>query len=290
MAKLTDIKFLKKLLEDSGLRPLHGLGQNFIVNLDVISKMVIASGVNKESSVLEIGSGIGTLTKELAKISKKVVTIEIDKKLVPLEKENLKNFSNISLINDDFLKLDLNELWERYFAEKEVFICANLPYYITSPIIFKILKSGVAFKTLTIMVQKELAERICTVPGTRSSSAISYFINYFCETAYLFTVGRGNFFPIPKVDSAVIKLTKRLCPPVKVLDKKLFFRIIKESFSKRRKKLVNSINEFGHISKKSILEILKNLDYADLRPENLTLEDFAKISNAMTMCSKNNNS
>ena len=269
-------------MEENNLKPLHGLGQNFIVNLDIINKIIDSSGITKTSAVLEIGSGIGTLTGELAKVAKKIVTVEVDKKLVPLAKENLKNFSNISLINDDFLKLDLNELWKNYFIENDVFICANLPYYITSPIIFKILESGVDFRSITVMVQKELAEKICNAPGTRRSSPISYSINYFCETKYLFTVSRANFFPVPKVDSAVVKLIKHPYPPVKVLDEKLFFRIIKESFSKRRKKLSNSIPCSGNISREKIIEILNDLDYANLRPENLTLEDFAKISNLMT--------
>ena len=269
-------------MEENNLKPLHGLGQNFIVNLDIINKIIDSSGITKTSAVLEIGSGIGTLTGELAKVAKKIVTVEVDKKLVPLAKENLKNFSNISLINDDFLKLDLNELWKNYFIENDVFICANLPYYITSPIIFKILESGVDFRSITVMVQKELAEKICNAPGTRRSSPISYSINYFCETKYLFTVSRANFFPVPKVDSAVVKLIKHPYPPVKVLDEKLFFRIIKESFSKRRKKLSNSIPCSGNISREKIIEILNDLDSANLRPENLTLEDFAKISNLMT--------
>ena len=269
-------------MEENNLKLLHGLGQNFIVNLDIINKIIDSSGITKTSAVLEIGSGIGTLTGELAKVAKKIVTVEVDKKLVPLAKENLKNFSNISLINDDFLKLDLNELWKNYFIENDVFICANLPYYITSPIIFKILESGVDFRSITVMVQKELAEKICNAPGTRRSSPISYSINYFCETKYLFTVSRANFFPVPKVDSAVVKLIKNSYPPVKVLDEKLFFRIIKESFSKRRKKLSNSIPCSGNISREKIIEILNDLDYANLRPENLTLEDFAKISNLMT--------
>lgn len=276
-------------MKSNNLKPLHGLGQNFIVNLDVITKMVNLSGINKTSAVLEIGSGIGTLTKELAKTAKKVVTVEVDKTLVPLAKENLKNFNNITLINNDFLKLDLNELWANFFAEKDVFICANLPYYITSPIIFKILEVEVNFKSITVMVQKELAEKICKAPGTRCSSPISYSINYFCETNYLFTVSRANFFPVPKVDSAVVKLTKRLFPLVKVLDEKLFFKIIKGSFIKRRKKLSNSIPCPSNISRKKMFEILNDLDYANLRPENLTLEDFAKISNAITLYLANNN-
>ena len=283
------MKFLKELMKSNNLKPLRGLGQNFVVNSEIITKMVNESGIKKSSSVLEIGTGIGTLTEELAKIAKKVVTIEIDKTLVPLAKENLKNFNNISLINDDFLKLDLNDLWANFFTEKDVFICANLPYYITSPIIFKILESGVNFKSITVMVQKELAEKICKAPGTRRSSPISYSINYFCETNYLFTVSRVNFFPIPKVDSAVVKLTKRLCPPVKVLDEKLFFKIIRGSFIKRRKKFSNSIPCPGNISRKKMFEILNDLNYSNLRPENLTLEDFAKVSNAIILYHTNNN-
>ena len=273
-------------MEENNLKPLHGLGQNFIVNSDIINQMIDSSGITRTSSVLEIGSGIGTLTGELAKVAKKVVTVEVDKKLVPLAKENLKNFNNVILINDDFLKLDLNELWKNYFIENDVFICANLPYYITSPIIFKILQSGIDFRSITVMAQKELAERICKAPGVRSSSYISYFISYFCETKYLFPVSRGNFFPVPKVDSAVVKLIKHSYPPVKVLDEKLFFRIIKESFSKRRKKLSNSIPCSGNISREKIIEILNYFNYSSLRPENLNLADFAKISDAVTIYSE----
>ena len=276
---LTSRKVVKDIMSKCNLNFLHSLGQNFVVNSDVIKRMVCEGGVHKFASVLEIGSGIGTLTKELASVALEVVTVEIDKKLLPLIKENLKEFSNVVVLNNDFLKIDLSNLWDIYFRNKDVFICANLPYYITSAIIIKILNSRLNFNSLTVMVQKEMAQRICAPLGSRNSNALSVLVNYFCEPKYLFNVNRENFVPVPKVDSAVVKLTKFVDSPVKVFDENIFFSTVRESFSKRRKKLRNSVTFFGKISKENMVKILENLSVADLRPENLKLEDFAEISN-----------
>ena len=198
MVDLTNVKVIKSLMQKYDLNFLHGLGQNFIVNSDVVLKMINESGIHKSAVVLEIGTGIGTLTKELVNAASEVVTIEIDKKLIPLIKENLKDFNNITILNDDFLKIDLKNLWDKYFTNREVFICANLPYYITSAIIVKILNSRLNFNSLTVMVQKEVAQRICAPLGSRNSSALSVLVNYFCKPEYLFTVNKENFIPCDK--------------------------------------------------------------------------------------------
>ena len=279
LADLTSKKIVKDIMHKRNLSFLHGLGQIFFVNSNVIKRMVCESGVHKSASVLEIGSGIGTLTKDLAGVASKVVTVEIDQRLLPLIKENLKEFNNVVVFNEDFLKINLKKLWNNYFIDEEVFICANLPYYITSAIIAKILDSRLNFKALTVMIQKEMAQRICAPLGSRNSNSLSVLVNYFCKPEYLFNVNRENFLPIPKVDSAVVKLTKFVDSSVKVFDENIFFSIVRKSFSKRRKKLRNSVTSFGKISKESIAKILEDLKVADLRPENLKLENFAEISN-----------
>lgn len=257
----------------------HQLGQNFIINPDVVSNIIKFCNVNKKTSVLEIGTGVGSLTRELALHAKRVVSIEIDKKLIPLLNETLKDFKNVSLINEDFLKLNLNKLWNDYFKDEKVVICANLPYYITSAIIVKILNSEIPFDSMTIMLQKEVASRICAPVGTRMTGVISLVVNYYCTPEFLFDVDKNNFLPIPKVDSAVIKLNKLKVPPVNVIDKNIFFKIIKSSFAKRRKTILNSIGAFNGLSKEEVKKILDEMNLANLRAENLSLEQFTELSN-----------
>ena len=264
------------------LRFSHSLGQNFIVGPGVVSKIIEACGTNKQISVLEIGTGIGSLTKELSIYSKKVVSVEIDKKLIPVIEETLKDFKNVTVLNCDFLKLDLKKLWAEYFADDDVIICANLPYYITSAIIMKIIECKVDFLSMTLMLQKEVANRICAPVGTRKTGAISAIIQYYCNPEFLFEVGKGNFVPVPKVDSAVIKLNKLKTAPVKVINEDIFFKVIKQSFSKRRKTMLNSLGSFCGIPKEKIKEILTDVGVVNLRPENLSLNMFAEISNIIS--------
>lgn len=279
MLRLTDINTLKSLMKQFGLSFIHGLGQNFIVDSAVVDRIIVMSGVDADSAVLEIGAGVGTLSCRLCECSSCVVTVEIDKKLVPLLGCSLKDYKNVHILNRDFLKIDLEKLWFDYFNNFNVYICANLPYYVSSAIIMKILESGVNFKSLTVMVQKEMAQRICASVGSRKTGTLGVFVNYYCIPEFLFTVGRGSFFPVPKVDSAVIKLVRRENSAVKVFDESLFFKIVKQSFLKRRKKLSNSLVPFQGVSKEDVLKVLKSLDVSDLRPENLSLEQFASVAN-----------
>ena len=232
--------------------------------------------------MLEIGPGIGVLTYELAKVSKKVVSIEIDSKLLPILNETLGEFNNIRIINDDVLKLDLNYLINEEFKGEEVSVCANLPYYITSPVIMKLLESKLPIRSITVMVQKEAADRICALPGTRESGAISIAVRYYCVPEILFKVSKGSFMPSPKVDSAVIRLNVLKNPAVDVEDENLFFKVIKSAFMQRRKMILNSISSGFKIDKCIMNNILENLNISVFaRPEQLNLKDFANISNGI---------
>ncbi len=266
-------------MRKSGLSFLRSFGQNFVVSTDVVDRIVKFSGITDRAAVLEVGTGLGALTEVLCKVSSYVISVEIDEGLFSAVKNQLKKYVNLHIINKDFLKLNLEELWAVHFRGLDVFICANLPYYIASSIIVKILRSRVKFKSLTVMIQREMAQRICAPVGSKRTGPLSVFVNYFCEAEYLFTVARENFFPVPNVESAVIKLTRRVTPKVSVLDEDLLFRIVKQSFLKRRKMLSNSLVPFSGVPKSSALEVLSKLGIKTLRPENLTLEQFACISN-----------
>lgn len=282
MSQLTDIAYVKKILSAHGFTFSKSLGQNFLVNPSVCPRMAESCGCGENVGVIEIGPGAGVLTYELAKAACKVVAIELDQRLLPVLEETLADHDNVKVIHGDAMQLDLRKLIEEEFPGKEVVVCANLPYYITSPIIMRLLEEKLPIQSLTVMVQKEAADRICAAPGTRASGAISAAVHYYSEPEVLFKVSRGSFIPAPKVESAVIKLHIRSEPPVHVEDEKMFFRVVKAAFLQRRKTLANSLSSGLSIPKE---EILSAMEKAGIRPtaraEEMTMEDFEKITESL---------
>lgn len=259
-------------------------GQNFLIDEHVLDKIMKASDVNKEDFVIEIGPGIGTMTQHLASYARKVVAIEIDKMLIPILEDTLKEFDNVSIINKDVLKLDLNQLVQEENQGKPVKIVANLPYYITTPIIMSLFEQKVPLESITVMVQKEVADRMKSEAGTKDYGALSLAVGYYADPYIVANVPPNCFMPRPKVGSAVIKLTRHKIPPVNVKSEKLLFDIIRASFNQRRKTLLNGLNnsELIDASKEDILDAIKTLNKGEsIRGEALTLEEFAKLSNSI---------
>ena len=278
--RLSDIGTIKSILSKHGFSFSKSLGQNFLVNPHVCPEMARLSGAAQGIGVIEVGPGIGVLTAELAKLADKVVSIELDKRLLPVLKETLAEFDNVKIVNDDIMKIDLAALIREEFPGKDVVVCANLPYYITSPVIMRLLEEKLPISSITVMVQKEAAERICAPVGTRASGAVTVSVNYYAEAKTLFKVSAGSFMPPPKVDSAVIRLDIRSEPPVPVKDEKLFFSVIKAAFAQRRKTISNSLSNALHIEKKALAEALEAAGVsASARAEQLTLKDIARIAN-----------
>lgn len=278
MPNLTDLATLRALCEKYDFTLSKGFGQNFIVNPGVCPKIVEASGIGPDMGALEIGPGMGVLTKELAKRAGKVVAIEVDRRLPPLLEETLGQFSNVKIVLEDVLKLDLHRLLKEEFGDMPVAVAANLPYYITSPILMKLLEERLPIESITVMVQKEAARRICAPPGSREAGAISYGVSYYAQPRVLFDVQPGSFYPPPKVTSSVIQLTLHKTPPVKTEDEARLFRLIRAAFSQRRKTAANSISAGAGISKAQVIKALEEAGLsASVRPEQLTLEDFCKL-------------
>lgn len=282
MEKLSNISNIKSILSRHGFTFSKSLGQNFLINPSVCPKMALESGAGQGTGAIEIGPGIGVLTCELARLADKVVAVELDNRLLPVLDETLSEFDNVKVINADALKIDFNKLISDEFGNKPVCICANLPYYITSPVIMRLLESKLPVTSITVMVQKEAAQRICAKVGTRQSSSITVAVDYYAEPEMLFGVSAGSFMPAPKVDSAVIRLNIRKKPPVSVEDESLFFKTVQAAFGQRRKTLSNSLSSGLKIEKPQIIDILNRADVpANSRAEQLTLEQFAAVSNAL---------
>ena len=278
---LTNLSEIKPLLERHGFSFSKSLGQNFLINAAIPVKIAESCGAGPEDTVLEIGPGIGCLTKELAQRTKRVVSVEIDKKLMPVLRETLAEYDNVTVINKDILDVDIGALCEELGC-KELYVCANLPYYITTPIIMKLLECNAPIKSITVMVQKELAQRFCSKPNTAEYGSVTASINYRAEVKNLFTVSPGSFLPAPKVSSSVIRLDI-VPPPVEVKDEKTFFRVIRAAFAMRRKTLSNNLaNEFK-ITKAEATEIIKNCGFSEtVRGEALSISDYAKISDELS--------
>ncbi len=279
MQNLSDISVVRSVLSRHGFNFSKALGQNFLINPTVCPRMAENCGADENTGVIEIGAGIGVLTAELAKIAKKVVSIELDTRLLPVLEETLSDFDNIEVVNADVMKTDLHALIKEKFQGMDVVVCANLPYYITSPIITMLLEEKLPIKAITVMIQKEAADRLSTPVGSRDSGAITVCTNYYAEVKHLFNVSRGSFMPPPNVDSTVIKLEIRPEPAVKVSDEKKFFRMVKAAFAQRRKTAVNSIASGMGLSKNQVAEALQNsgLD-VNVRAEKLTMEELAELS------------
>lgn len=260
MQNLTDLSTIRGLFERHGFQFSKTLGQNFLINPSVCPRIAELGGADSETGVIEIGTGVGVLTVELAKRAKKVVAIEIDSRLLPILDETLAEFDNVKVINADVLKLDLHRLVAEEFPGMEVVVCANLPYYITSPIIMSLLEQRLPVKAITVMVQKEAAVRLCAKPATREVGAVTIAVRYFSEPKQLFHVSRGSFLPAPNVDSAVIRLDVRQDAPQTAEDEKFFFQVVRASFSQRRKTIANSVSATLGLNKAQLAAACKHTD------------------------------
>lgn len=279
MQKLSDISTIRAVLEKNGFHFSKALGQNFLINPSVCPRMAALSGAADCAGAVEVGPGIGVLTWELSQVAKKVVSIELDKRLLPVLDETLADCDNVKILNADVMKLDLRRMIEEEFPGGEVAVCANLPYYITSPVIMRLLEERLPVTSITVMVQKEAAERLCAHPGERACGAVSAAVWYYAEPEILFQVSRGSFMPAPNVDSAVIRLRIRRTSPVEVADEPFFFRVVRAAFAQRRKTAVNSIaNTLGR-SKQAVAAAFDAAGVPqNARAEALTLEGFAALT------------
>ncbi|AEB77079.1 16S rRNA (adenine(1518)-N(6)/adenine(1519)-N(6))-dimethyltransferase RsmA [Clostridium botulinum] len=269
----------KEIVQKYNFKFTKSLGQNFLTDQTVLDDIVDGSEVCEEDFVIEIGPGVGTLTKELLKKAKKVCAVELDSNLIPILQEELKEFDNFQLIHKDALKIDFKEL---IGDEKSVKVVANLPYYVTTPIIARLLKEGYKFKSLTIMIQKEVAERIASQPNCKEYGALSILVQYYCDTRIIRKVPPTCFIPQPKVDSIIIRLDRLNELRVKVKDEELFFKIVRQSFNMRRKTLRNAIKSLGFVSSDNIEKVFNDADIDPRRRgETLTLEEFGKLADSV---------
>ena len=281
MSVLEETKFLMKKYK---IKANKSLGQNFLIDDTVIEDIVNGAKIEPEDLVIEIGPGLGSMTALLLEKAKKVLCVELDKKMVNILIDRFKIYKNFEIINEDILKIDLKKIIEKEKQEnqiKNVKIVANLPYYITTPIIMKLLEEELDLESITVMIQKEVADRIIAIPGKKNTGAITYSVYYYAETEAILEVPKDSFIPAPEVTSKVIKLNIRKEPPVKPESKEKMFKTIKNAFTQRRKTLLNSLVNTKMIENKTQgAEILKKLNLNEnVRPEELTLENFAEISN-----------
>lgn len=282
MPNLTDPAVVRDICTRYNFAMSKGFGQNFIINAGIPPRMAEACGVQPDWGVLEIGPGIGVLTKELALRARKVVALEVDNRLPPILNETLAEFDNVKIILEDALKCDIASLIAREFPDMKVAVCANLPYYITSPILMRLLEAQLPVENITVMVQKEAAQRITARPGTRDAGAISYAVAYYSHPELLFTIQPGSFYPAPKVTSAAIRLIVGKGEMTPVDDEKSYFSLIRAAFYQRRKTAANSISAGLNLPKAKVLQALRcaGLD-EKARPEQLDLEAFARLQQAL---------
>lgn len=277
---LTDIGTVKALLERHGFRFSKALGQNFLINPSVCPRMAQACGIGKDGGVLEIGPGFGVLTAALAKQVGKVVAVELDDRLPPILQETLAEFDNVTVVQGDAMKLDLAALIAEQFGDRPVAVCANLPYYITSPLLMRLLESRLPIESITVMVQKEAAARLCAAPATRECGAVTLAVQYYATAETLFTVSHGSFMPAPKVDSAVIRLTLRKEPPLPETTERHLFALIRAAFNQRRKTLSNALCGTG-LSREQVKCLLDRAGVPPTaRAEQLTMDAFIALAQA----------
>lgn len=294
---LCDINTVKKLMSKYSTGTKKGFGQNFLINKEIPYSIADASysyhwerNEKEKSAVIEIGPGIGALTQELCRLYDKVVAVEIDKTLIPILGETLQEFDNVEVINEDFLKLNLDEFLEKSLGECAISVCANLPYYITTPIIMALLENArrengtSKFTSITVMVQKEVALRLCADPKSSDYGAITASINYYGEAKKLFDVLPENFLPAPKVTSSVVRIELYDEPKYKVKSEKMLSRVIAGAFAQRRKTLLNSLSSsFGEFSKEQIARVIENLGFdINIRGEKLSISDFCRLADEFT--------
>lgn len=275
------------LLKKYHISANKSLGQNFLIHDEVISQTVASASISNEDLVIEIGPGLGILTQELLEKAKKVIAIELDHRMVSILQDRFHLYQNFELISQDVLKVNLKEIIGKEKQEneiKEVKVVANLPYYITTPIIMKLLEDNLDIKSITVMVQKEVAQRLVATPSEKLAGAITYSVQYYCNAKQVISVPKESFIPAPEVESAVIELTLREHPPVEVRNKEAFFKLIKVSFMQRRKTFLNGVSNSGLVQKQTLKEILEELKLPEnIRGENLTLEQFAQIANRIEL-------
>lgn len=286
---MSSLEETKYILKKYNIKANKRLGQNFLINDNAIQEIVNAAGISAEDLIIEIGPGLGTLTSKLLEKAGKVIAVELDENMIKILKDRFKLYENFILINEDILKIDLKKLIEENLNDlRNVKIVANLPYYITTPIIMKLLEDRLNINSITVMVQKEVADRIAEKPGEKLSGAITYSVNYYAIPEKVTLVGKESFIPSPEVDSEVIKLNIRKEPPVKVDNEEMFFKLIKVSFMQRRKTLLNALtNTKVFMSKEEGIQILKELHLDEnVRAEKLTLENFAEITNKILIDDK----
>lgn len=283
MDGLSNIGTIKEILSRHGFTFSKGLGQNFIINPSVCPRMAEECGAGKGVGVLEVGPGIGVLTNELCKVAEKVVSVELDKRLPAVLEETLGEHQNFKLISGDIMEIDLKKLIEEEFPDMDVVVCANLPYYITSPVIMRFLEEKLPIKALTVMVQKEAADRLSAKVGSRESGAVTVSVAYYSKPEFLFNVSRGSFMPSPNVDSAVIRLNISHTPNVIVKNEKDFKRVVKAGFSQRRKTLSNSLSSGLGIAKADANMLIEKANLpTNIRAEKLTLKDFGNLADCLT--------
>jgi len=280
---LCDIKTIKQIMAMFSINFRKEFGQNFLTDISVVEDIADNCCDDCSSAILEIGPGIGSLTSCLADRYDSVVALEIDKGLIPVLKYTLDSHKNVTVINEDVMKADLEGILAPYFAKGRVSVCANLPYYITTPILMRLLECGLPFEYITIMIQSEVADRLCAAPGGKNCGAITAVLNYYGTAEKLFDVKADRFIPAPKVDSAVVRIKLYGEKPYKPLDEATFFRTIRAAFEQRRKTLPNALSAvFGELTKDEITEIIVSCGHrADVRGERLSTEDFCNLSDAL---------
>ena len=282
MANLENPQETIAVLQRYGFNFQKKYGQNFLIDTHVLDKIIGAAEIGKDDFVLEIGPGIGTMTQYLAEAAREVVAVEIDTKLIPILEDTLKEYDNVTVLNEDILKVDIRKIAEEKNGGKPIKVVANLPYYITTPIIMGLFESEVPLDSITVMVQKEVADRMQVGPGTKDYGALSLAVQYYAEPYIVANVPPNCFMPRPAVGSAVIRLTRHQKPPVEVMDEKLMFRLIRASFNQRRKTLANGLKNSGelNLSKEVITAAIEKLGKgSSVRGEALDLEEFARLTN-----------
>lgn len=280
---LYDYNTVKRILSKHGFTFSKALGQNFLINPDICPQMAESLSADENTGVLEVGPGIGVLTKELCRVAGRVVSVELDKRLFPVLDETLAEFDNLEIINADVMEIDLNKLIEEKFSGcSSVKVCANLPYYITSPVIMTLLESKLPVDEIVVMVQKEAGERLCAEVGSRMAGAVTVAVNYYADSEILFDVNRNSFMPSPKVDSVVIRLAVRKNSKFEVSNEKKFFSLVKCAFSQRRKTALNSISNTMGVPKDKISAVFTELGLdTNIRAEKLTMNDFINIADRL---------
>ena len=280
---LCDIKTIKQIMAMFSINFRKEFGQNFLTNNMVVEDIADNCCDDASSTILEIGPGIGSLTRELAERYKNVVALEIDNGLIPVLKYTLDEYKNTTVINQDVMKADLGEILAPYLQDGKVSVCANLPYYITTPILMKLLESGLPFDYITIMIQSEVADRLCATPGDKNCGAITSVLNYYGTPEKLFKVSAGNFIPAPKVDSSVVRIKLHKDKPYKPTDEHTFFRTIRAAFEQRRKTLPNALSAvFGELSKEEITAIVAECGHdVNIRGEKLGVAEFTSLSDKL---------